>query len=241
MLYLLGGVAILCGLMLLAYLYVNTDPARLARAVKWGGISVAVLAILGLVVLTEGRALFFAVPLTALLPVWRRLRPMFAGMRGPASNTNSTVETPYIRMSLDHDTGTMSGTVLQGRFAGMRLEELRPPELLALLRECRAADEEGARLLEAYLDRVRSNWHDEMASDWGRAESQPPPPSNAPDVSVEEAYAILGLQPGADEEAIRAAHHRLMKQVHPDHGGTDYLATKINRARDVLLRQRGMR
>lgn len=240
MLYLLGGVAILCGLLLLTYLYVNADPARLARAVKWGGISVAALALLALLVLTEGRILFLAAPLTVLVPLWRRLRPMFAGMRGAASNNSSTVETSYIRMSLDHDTGTMSGTVLQGRFAGMRLEELRPPELLALLRECRAADEEGARLLEAYLDRVRSNWHDEMASDWGRAASQPSPP-NAPDISVEEAYAILGLRPGADEEAIRAAHHRLMKQVHPDHGGTDYLATKINRARDVLLRQRGMR
>ncbi len=109
------------------------------------------------------------------------------------------------------------------------------------MRECRAADEESARLIEAYLDRVRSNWHDEMASDWGRDESQPNPPPNTPDVTVEEAYAILGLEPGADEAAIKAAHHRLMKQLHPDHGGTDYLATKINRARDVLLRQRGMR
>jgi DnaJ-like protein len=240
MLYLLGGVAILCGLLLLGYLYVNADPARLARTVKWAGISVAGLALLALLVLTEGRVLVLAAPLGMLLPLWRRLRPMFAGMRGAAANSSSTVETPYIRMSLDHDTGSMTGTVLQGRFAGMRLEELRPAELLTLLRECRAADEEGARLLEAYLDRVRSNWHDEMASDWGRTESAPPPP-NAPDVSVEEAYAILGLKPDADEEAIRAAHHRLMKQVHPDHGGTDYLATKINRARDVLLRRRGMR
>ena len=241
MLYLLGGVAVLGGLLLLAYLYVNADPARLARTLKWGGLAVAALALLALLVLTEGRAVVLAAPLGMLLPLWRRMRPFFSGMRGPAANSNSTVETAYIRMSLDHETGTMNGTVLQGRFAGMRLEELRPPELLALLRECRAGDEEGARLLEAYLDRVRSNWHDEMASDWGRADSTPPPPPNAPDVSVEEAYALLGLKPGADEEAIRAAHHRLMKQVHPDHGGTDYLATKINRARDVLLRQRGMR
>ena len=241
MLYLLGAVAALGGLLLLGYLYINADPARLARTVKWGGITVAALALLALLVLTEGRVLVFAAPLGVLLPLWRRLRPMFGGMRGPATDNSSTVETPYIRMSLDHETGTMSGIALQGRFAGMRLEELRPPELLALLRECRAADEEGARLLEAYLDRVRSNWHDEMASGWGRADSAPPPPPDAPDVGIEEAYAILGLKPGADEDAIKAAHHRLMKQVHPDHGGTDYLATKINRARDVLLHQRGMR
>jgi DnaJ-class molecular chaperone len=91
-------------------------------------------------------------------------------------------------------------------------------------------------LLEAYLDRVRSNWHDEMAGEearGGRGREAAPP--GGPDVTVEEAYAILGLAPGADEEAIREAYHRLMKQLHPDHGGTDYLAAKINRARDVLL------
>jgi curved DNA-binding protein CbpA len=54
-------------------------------------------------------------------------------------------------------------------------------------------------------------------------------------MSVEEAYAILGLTPGADREAIKEAHRRLMVKLHPDHGGSDYLATKINRARDVLL------
>jgi len=153
-------------------------------------------------------------------------------LRGPSAARDSTVETRFIRMILDHDTGTMSGTVLQGRFAGMRLDELRPPELLLLLRECRAEDEEAARLLEAYLDRVRSDWRDEMAGEQPRGG----PPPSSPDVTVDEAYAILGLAPGADAEAIKAAHHRLMKQLHPDHGGTDYLASKINRARDVLLR-----
>ncbi|HVC56475.1 MAG TPA: DnaJ domain-containing protein [Stellaceae bacterium] len=231
MLFLFGGVVILCGVLLLGYLFVNADPVRLARTLKWGGIAGAALLALALVVLTEGRVMILLAPALALLPAWRRLRTMFSGFRSPAPGRNSTVETAFIRMTLDHDTGSMSGMVLQGRFAGMRIEELRPPELLALLRECRTADEEGARLLEAYLDRVRSNWHDEMASEGAR--STPPP--SAPDVSVEEAYAILGLQPGADAAAITAAHHRLMKQLHPDHGGTDYLATKINRARDVLL------
>ena len=101
MLYLLGGFAILCGLLLLGYLFVNADPARLARVVKWTAIVAAVLVVIAL--------------------VWSERFAMF-------------------------------------------------------------------------------------------------------------------LAPGADAEAIKAAHHRLMKQLHPDHGGTDYLATKINRARDVLLR-----
>ncbi len=189
MLPLLGGFAILCGLLLLFYLFVNADPARLARIVKWAAIIVAVFAVIALI--WSERFSMFLAPIAVLLPLWRRMRSMMSGLRGPSAARDSTVETRFIRMTLDHDTGTMSGTVLEGRFAGMRLEELRPADLLALLRECRAEDEE--------------------------------------------AYAILGLAPGADAEAIKAAHHRLMKQLHPDHGGTDYLASKINRARDVLL------
>ena len=103
-----------------------------------------------------------------------------------------------------------------------------------MLRECRTDDEEGARLIEAYLDRAHPDWqggqHGEEAGASPRAATS--------DVTVEEAYAILGLAPGADAEAIKAAHHRLMKQLHPDHGGTDYLAAKLNRARDVLLKPR---
>jgi len=229
MLYLLGGFAILCGLLLLVYLFVNADPARLARIVKWAAVVAAIFAVVALI-WSERFAMFLA-PMAVLLPAWRRVRSMISGLRGPSAARDSTVETRFIRMTLDHDTGTMSGTVLQGRFAGMRLAALRPAELLTLLRECRAEDEEAARLLEAYLDRVRSNWHDEMAGD----EPRTGPPPSSPEVTVEEAYAILGLAPGADADAIKAAHHRLMKQLHPDHGGTDYLAAKINRARDVLL------
>ncbi len=143
--------------------------------------------------------------------------------------------TPFLRMNLDHDTGTMEGTILRGRFAGMRLEELAAADLLALLRECRAEDEEGARLLEAYLDRVRPDWRDELAGERTAGTGRGNTSSTSGDMSVEEAYAILGLSPGADAEAIKDAHRRLMVKLHPDHGGSDYLATKINRARDVLL------
>jgi DnaJ domain len=236
LLFFLGGFAILCGLLLLAYLFVNADPARLAQRLKWIGIGVGAAALLALVILTEGRALFFVAPLIPLVPALRRLRNMFAGARGPASGSASTVETAFVRMSLDHDTGQMTGTVLRGRFAGLRLEELGRADLLALLRECRAEDEESARLVEAYLDRSHADWHDDVAGARTRA---PPPPGGGADMTETEAYAVLGLAPGADVDAIRAAHRRLMKQLHPDHGGTDYLATKINRARDVLLNRKG--
>ncbi len=236
MLFLLGGVLILCGVLLLGYLFVNADPARLARSLKWLGIGAAVALALALVILSEGRFLIFVAPLAALVPALRRFRSMASGMRGgPSSGRRSNVETPFLRMALDHDTGAMTGTVLRGRFAGARGEELSRDNLLELLRECRTADEEAARLLEAYLDRVEPGWRDSFHTRTRSAGGMPP--RSGPDMTVEEAYSILGLAPGADEEAIKAAHHRLMKQLHPDHGGSDYFAAKLNRARDVLLRR----
>src|SRR5262249_15267569 len=125
MLYLLGGLAILLGLLLLGYLFVNANPARLAKSIKWGGIRLAAAAALGLVILTEGRIIMWLLPLGAIaLPAVRRFRSLWSGMRGgPASSGSSTVETGFIRMTLDHDTGAMTGTVLRGHFAGMRVEE----------------------------------------------------------------------------------------------------------------------
>jgi hypothetical protein len=229
MLALLGGVALLAGLLLLIYLFVNADPAKLARGLKWTAIGAAI--VLFLFLLFSERFAFLWLPLTLAFPYLRRARSLFAGFRSAGSTgQTSDVSTRYLRMSLDHETGAMRGTVLAGRFAGMRLEELSAADLLDLLRECRAADEEGARLVEAYLDRSHPQWRDELGG--GRAA---PPPRGSDDITVDEAYEILGLAPGADAAAIKAAHHRLMKQLHPDHGGTDYLATKINRARDVLL------
>ena len=233
MLYLLGGFAVLSGFLLLVYLFVNADPARLARGLKVTGIVIAVAAVATLAV--SGRLAALLMPLAMLMPLLIRVRSLLDRYRPPAGGQTSTVATAFLRMTLDHDTGSMEGTILRGRFAGMRLEELGPADLLALLRECRAEDEEGARLLEAYLDRARPDWRDQLAGERaagaGGAGSRPA----SGDMSVEEAYAILGLSPGADAEAIKEAHRRLMVKLHPDHGGSDYLATKINRARDVLL------
>jgi hypothetical protein len=229
MLYLVGGFAILCGLLLLGRVFVDTSPAVLARVLKWVGILFAAAAVVALAV--SGRLAMLLGLAAALVPLLIRLRSAIGGLHGPAVGNSSTVETPFVRMSLDHDTGAMRGTVLQGGFAGMRLDELGRAELLAVLRECRTADEEGARLVEAYLDRADPDWR----ADLHGAETGGGAGRASADVTVDEAYAILGLQPGADAEAVKAAHHRLMKQLHPDHGGTDYLAAKLNRARDVLL------
>jgi hypothetical protein len=241
MLYLVGGFAILGGFLLLVHLFVNADPARLARNLKWTGIAIGAIAVAALILLPPVRELAaLLVPLAMSMPLLSRLRRLFDRYRPPAAGRTSQAETDFLRMTLDHDTGSMSGMVLRGQFAGMRIEELGLGELVALLRECRAADEKAARLVEAYLDRLYPDWRDAMAGGIGSngrgAGSGRAAPGGA--MTVDEACAILGLSPGAGAEEVKEAHRRLMIKLHPDHGGSDYLASQINRARDVLLRGR---
>lgn len=170
--------------------------------------------------------------LVQLMPLLQRLwRQHSAGsMQGGRPADSTTTETRYLRMELRHGSGEISGRVLSGRYAGRDLQSMTPTELGALYRECTGADADSAALLEAYLERVHG-------ADWRtHAENAD---SGATDSSVrmsrEEAYEILGLAAGASREAIIQAHRRLMQRLHPDRGGSDYLAAKINRAKDTLL------
>mgnify|MGYP003145057117 CR=1 FL=1 len=74
-----------------------------------------------------------------------------------------------------------------------------------------------------------------------RRKNQPPPQQQASagssgELSQQEAFQLLGLQPGASRQAIIDAHKRLIQKLHPDRGGNDYLASKLNAARDLLLK-----
>ncbi len=150
------------------------------------------------------------------------------GEQGP-SGRQSVVETRFLRMTLAHETGEMAGQVLTGRFAGTALEALSQEQLLELLSDYAAADNDSAALLRAYLDRT-------FGTDW-----QEPPQGDgntgslSGEMSRSDAYAILGLEEGANEEEIIAAHGRLIQRLHPDRGGSTFLAAKINQARDLLL------
>jgi hypothetical protein len=142
----------------------------------------------------------------------------------------SSVRTAMLSMELDHDSGRMDGEVLAGLFKGRRLATMSLEELLRFLPECQAAGDQSAHLLEAYLDRAHDSWRGASGSE---RRSSTAPLSGA--MTREEALAVLGLKPDASEEEIRAAHRRLMKQYHPDHGGSDYLASKINQAKETLV------
>src|SRR5262249_44148561 len=150
---------------MLVYLFVNADPARLARGLKVSGIVIAVLAVATLAI--SGRLAALLLPVAVLMALLIRVRSLLDRYRPPPGGQASTVATAFLRIALDHDTGSMTGHILRGHFAGMRIEELGSGELLALVRECRPEDEEGARLLEAYLDRVHPEWREELAGERG--------------------------------------------------------------------------
>lgn len=143
---------------------------------------------------------------------------------------SSSVRTKVLAMELDHDSGNMDGEVLAGQFAGRRLSDLKLEELVLVMDDCSAAGDQSEALLEAYLDRAHPDWRE-------GAEQQAEGASGAASakMSVKEAYEILGLELGAGEDEIVAAHRRMMKQYHPDQGGSDYLAARINQAKDLLL------
>jgi hypothetical protein len=169
------------------------------------------------------------------VPPWPGFEGLFRPPRKSAGQ-KSGVRTETLEMVLDHDSGRMEGRCLKGRFAGRDLSSLRNAEVLQLLDEIGAIDPQGAALLEAYLDRRCRGWR-ERRSGASREESRQPRDRNDR-MDRREAYDVLGLKPGAGEAEIRAAHRRLMMKLHPDQGGSTYLASRINEAKDVLLGRR---
>jgi hypothetical protein len=139
-----------------------------------------------------------------------------------------------LEMVLDHDTGDLAGRVLAGPFEGRELDELDEGQIAALAASCRTSDVDGLRLLEAYLDRRFPRWREtaEGHGDPGPGGGAAPRSSG---MTEQEAYEVLGLRPGVGEDEIRSAHRTLMKKLHPDQGGSTYLATRVNQAKDVLL------
>ncbi len=240
MIWFVAGSIALILFLLLGKWFAQADPKALASTGRRLG-GVALMAFSAFIGLRGNLALAGPLAIVGWMMFLGRPLGIFGWMGGGASRSSgqsSTVETATIRMTLAHDTGEMDGTVLKGRFSGQRLAGLSFEDLIALLRECRTGDPEAAQLLEAYLDRVHSNaWqaHQNGGTQDGKKSDTSGARSHG-DMDVEEAYATLGLEPGASADAVKQAHRRLMKKLHPDQGGSTYLASKINQAKDVLLR-----
>jgi DnaJ-domain-containing protein 1 len=229
----------------------RTPPAQVAaglrRAALYGVIALVVLAAatgrlnpLFAVVAAAIPFVMRAINVLRVLPAVQQVLRMLgvpgvtgAGASGGgASGQTSSIRTQFLEMTLEHATGRMDGRILEGPNRGRLLSELTLNQLLELLAHCRSADAQSAAVLEAYLDRVHGDrWRDRESPGERRGGV------GGAKLSREDAFAILGLKPGASPDEVRDAHRRLMQKLHPDRGGSDYLAAKINAAKQLLLEE----
>ena len=211
---------------------VSRLPKEKRRAFLWRSAFWLVLGASVMLVAT-GRMHWLGAGLAVLVPV---LKGTFAlGLRAPPflqilsrfKTSPSQFRTASLAVEVNFSTRQMDGEVLEGEFTGRRLSDLSADEAQQLSDSLRESDRESYVLLQAYLMRNGRG---------GDEQSQQDSTSNSfSDLSNEEALKILGLQPGASKEDIGKAHKRLMQRLHPDRGGSDYLAAKINAAKDQLL------
>jgi hypothetical protein len=233
--YLALGVLVLAVGLWLVRAFAEADTRELARGLRQAGVILGALlsaAVFIVGVASERGVLVFlgACGMGAVgYGVWRRRsRGTIAGVA--ALPPRSEIETEFVKMRIDHDGGTLSGTVLKGRLRGRGLGELSRDQLVKLWRECSPKDQRAASLLEAYLDRFMPSWRQHAITD------STAPVQSQEAMTAEEAHAILGLAVGAAESEIREAYHRLMIKMQPEEGGSPYLAAKLKEARDLLLK-----
>ncbi|MFN3226033.1 MAG: DnaJ domain-containing protein [Hyphomicrobiales bacterium] len=243
MIYLIFGLVLLALFLVAGRALTKVPAAKIAQHARFGGIALLV-GLAGLLLLT-GRVGAMS-HVFALANHAMRNRAMFRGRPkgfddvdgvygAQRSSGGPTVSTKYLEMKLDQGTGEIAGTFIDGPWKGRALSACSRDELTNAL-GAMADDGESVRLLEAYLDRTFAGWrehHDQGASGRGAGTA------DAGGMAKDEAYEILGLQAGADADAIRAAHRRLMANIHPDRGGSTYLAAKVNLAKEVLLKLHG--
>lgn len=237
MIYLLAGIVLLwLGLSALR-VFARANPAALARVIRrvGGGAAIAI----ALIAMLRGR--FDLAILLGSLGAWLLgsgkggMSGLFKSLGGARPRKRSCVRSAMIEMELDHASGRLRGTVLAGPDEGRALDQMTRPQCEALHALCCRDDPEGARLLEAYLDRRFAGWraasHDDGDSRHGTAGRR------SGTMSEDEAYEVLGLEKGASREEVVRSHRSLMKKLHPDHGGTTDLAARVNEAKDVLMRR----
>ena len=213
---------------MLVWILLSVQPRKIVHALRM--IAPVLLIVVGgaLTLMQRGG---IGLPMAVFgLALFARMRSV-SKIAGSPHGATSNVRSAALEMELDHDTGEMDGIVLAGAFEGQRLSHLQEEELFVLLKELQS-DEESVLLLEAYLDRRISSWREDADGNIGSGHVATP---RSGAMSKQEAYEILGLDPGVGAAEIRKAHRRLMKGMHPDSGGSTFLAAKINEAKEVLL------
>jgi branched-subunit amino acid transport protein len=201
---------------------------------RLGAMVPVVGAVVGAVVATFSRLIPVITPLVVrYFPMWRHLlNGLMSRSRNPGGPKvdRSVVQTRFVTMYFVHATGEIGGLVRVGPSEGKNLDALSLETLFEFYQWVAHEDEESRSVLAAYLDR-------RFGAAWHQYQGDVHQSALTGTLSEIEAYDILGLSPGASEETIVEAHKRLIQRLHPDRGGSDYLAAKINHAKEVLLKQ----
>jgi len=231
----------------------SLKPTQRKKAVAKAG-AVALITILILLTIT-GRLYVLAALGTGLVIFAKRLFPLlryFPFLKGvyqkakttqsSGSSQHSTVETSLLKMTLDHESGNLDGELLATDSKGKYLSELSLSELISLYGLADKQYPDSVEVLATYLDRkYGSDWHEAAnAGNYsGESEQKNDPTSDSGEMTANEAYAVLDLDQNATEKEVLAAHRKLMLKLHPDRGGSNYLAAKINQAKDLLVSRKG--
>jgi hypothetical protein len=234
---LVAGVVAVVVIYSLLQMFRAANPVVLARLIRTGGgvLALAVAAFTGFrgelaVAIPLG---LFGAGLLGWSPFASTLLGNIGGLFGGGQRSagqSSRVRSQYVEMNLDHDSGRLSGQIVDGPHAGRSLDEFGLTQLLAMMP---GFDAESVALLESYLDRRFPAWRQDAQGNRTGGQRRAAAGGKMTD---EEAYQILGLQPGATRDEIGRAHRALMKKLHPDQGGSTYLAARVNEAKDTLLR-----
>jgi hypothetical protein len=193
-----------------------------------------VLAALGTGLVIFAKRLF---PFLRYFPFFKGLYQKAKAKQSAGSSKHSTVETSLLKMTLDHESGEIDGELLDTVSEGKYLSEFDLPDLISLYILAGKQYPDSIEVLAAYLDRKYGvDWREAANAGKGSQQSgQHSGGSDSSEMTVIEAYAVLGLDNNATQEEIIAAHRKLMLKLHPDKGGSNYLATKINQAKYLLV------
>ncbi|RVU33824.1 molecular chaperone DnaJ [Hwanghaeella grinnelliae] len=238
MTYVLFGIGLVLLILVVVNWAANAPPRSILNSGKWIAGILALVVAVGLIAI--GRFGLLWMVLIGLLPWISRFlnfRRMWKTMQGPRPGANSSVQSRFFAMTLDHETGEMDGQILEGPHEGRMLSELTLSDLVSLYADVEPMDRKSADLLEAYIDRAHgTEWRGTGTNEEpGGGSDDAGRSSSSGNMSRAEALSVLGLQDGCTSDEIREAHRRMMKSAHPDAGGSDYLAAKVNEAKDVLL------
>lgn len=218
----------------LLYRFKRLQAEKQSQLIKL--LSIAGLALLVVMLALTGKLSWLLAAIAAVVPLvprllrfalgaWPALRPLFLRYR---QNKQSSMQTQIIKLQIDMLTGELKGEVLAGEFKGEKLQAMQLEQLLILLQRCSHQDQASAALLESYLNRVYPEWTKQPGHSSGHAVNS--------DMSEQQAREILGVKLSASKKDITRAHKQLMQKMHPDRGGSDFLAQQINKARDVLFK-----